>query len=137
MALLGLVSYYSVPTIMNWFESKKHGFWVALVIHGLLGLIMIEWNIMGNTPWSMEPLIAVIAQLGMFAWWGTIAAMPYFLQHEAAGDLKKKILWLYGIYTLISTALALPLGMTPVILLEPPVYLSFFYFYHQFAKRLG
>ena len=137
-AFLGLITHYSFPRIMGWFTHKRRGFWVALTIHGLLGLVVIEWSIMGNTLTSIpDVFLTIVAQLGMFAWWATIAAMPYLLQHEAGLIYKKKILWLYGIYAVISTILAIPLGMAPVILLEPPVYLSFFYFYRRFAKNLS
>lgn len=137
-ALLGLITHYSFPRIMGWFTHQRQGFWVALNIHGLLGLVIIEWSIMGNTLMSIPDLfLTIVAQLGMFAWWATIAAMPYLLQHETALRYKKKILWLYGIYAIISTVLAIPLGMAPVILLEPPVYLSLFYFYRQFSQNLS
>ncbi len=136
--LLGLITFYTVPWIMRRFSSTKRGFWVALTTHGLLGLIVIEWSIMGNTLKSIPDLfLTIVAQLGMFAWWGTIAAMPYMLQHPAAAVFKKKILWFYAAYALISTSLAIPFGMAPVILFEPPVYLSFFYFYRKFGRSLA
>ncbi len=136
-SLLGLVTFYTVPAIIRRFSSPKRGFWAALIIHGLVGLVLIEWGIIGNTLTSIPDLfLTIVAQLGMFAWWGTIAAMPYMLQHPAASDLKKKILWCYGTYAVVSTLLAIQLGIAPVILLEPPVYLGFFYFYHRFARAL-
>ncbi len=135
-SVLGVVMYYTFPWIMRRFSSAQRGFWTSLTIHGLIGLVAIEWSIMGNTPWSSDPFFSLIAQLGMFAWWGTIAAMPYMLQHPAAAIYKKKLLWYYGVYALISTALAIPFGIPPVVLLEPPVYLSFFYFYYRFARAL-
>jgi hypothetical protein len=72
----------------------------------------------------------------MFAWWSTIAVMPYVIRHPLMIPLRKKIFWYYGVYATISTVLAVPFGMAPVILLEPPVYLGFFYFYIKFASLL-
>lgn len=133
---LGIVTYYTFPAIMRLLNSKKYGFWLSLIIHGLVGLIFIEWLIMGNTPWSTEPFFAVIAQLGMFAWWATIATMPYLLQQHASQTFTKKIVLFYGLYAVISTFLAFLYGIAPVILMQPPVYLGFFYFYKKFANTL-
>lgn len=134
--LIGAASCYTVPFIMRRFKNQGRGFWTALFLHGLAGLLIIEWGFMGNTPWSVPLWLAPIAQAGMFAWWATIAVMPYVIQHPLAHGLKKKIFWYYGAYALISTVLAIPFGMAPVILLEPPVYLGFFYFYKKFTENL-
>lgn len=136
-ALIGILTYYTFPFVMKRFKSRRMGFWTALVIHALAGLMIIEWGFMANTPTSIiEPILAIMAQLGMFAWWATIATMPYLIQQPEAEGLKKKILLYYALYALISTVLAILYGMAPVILIEPFVYLSFFYFYRRFACSL-
>jgi hypothetical protein len=135
-ALIGIISYHTVPLIVNKFSDKRRGFWYALTAHGLAGLLIIEWGFMHNTPWSVPIWLAPIAQAGMFAWWSTIAVMPYVIRHPLMAPLRKKIFWYYGVYAAISTVLAIPFGMAPVILLEPPVYLGFFYFYKKFANKL-
>jgi hypothetical protein len=134
--LIGAATYHTVPYIMNRFNDAGKGFWYALTAHGLAGLLIIEWGFMGNTPWSVPLWLTPIAQAGMFSWWATIAVMPYVIHHPVMIPYKKKIFWYYGIYAVISTGLAIPLGMAPIILLEPPVYLGFFYFYKKFAQSL-
>ena len=135
---LGILTYYSFPKIINTFESKSKGFWISLASHGLLGLFIIEWGLMNNTPWSVpDPLFALIAQIGMFSWWATIAAMPYILQEELFLTYKKKIFYYYGFYGVMSTILTLVYGIAPVILLEPPFYLGFFYFYKKYSNLLS
>ncbi len=135
--LIGAASYYTVPFIMRRFKNPAKGFWYALTIHGLAGLLIIEWGFMHNTLWSVPLWLLPIAHAGMFAWWATIAVMPYVIRNPHAVYLKKKILWYYGIYAVVSTILTIPFGMGPAILLEPPVYLGFFYFYKKFARRLS
>ncbi len=136
-ALIGLLTYYTFPFILSKFQSRQTGYWAALIVHGLTGLVIIEWRFMNNTLTSIpDPTLTIIAQLGMFAWWATIAAMPYLLQQPEGQFLKKKIFIYYAAYAVISTVLAVPYGMAPVILIEPPVFLGFFYFYRKFAQRL-
>lgn len=139
-SLIGAMTYKTFPYVVNLFAKPHVGFWWAFIIHGLLGLFIIEWNFMGNTFTKVTPgsgpIIAMIAEIGMFMWWGTIAAMPYLLQQPEGIILKKKIFWYYGIYAVVSTGLAIPFGMAPMILLEPPVYLGFLYFYRKFSFAL-
>lgn len=135
--LLGIATYYTFPAIIRRFSSSKIGFWAALLTHALVGLFVIEWYFMGNTFSHISDItLSIISQLGMFAWWATIATMPYLLQHPLGQSLKIKILLYYGVYAVSSTTLAYIYGMAPIILMEPPFYLGFFYFYRKFASLL-
>ncbi len=134
---IGVVTYYTFPYLIRIFGSKQKGFWLSLTIHALFCLFIIEWGFMNNTPWSVPLWLAPIAQLGVFAWWACISAMPYVLTQPAGSSSKRSILFIYGIYALISLPLSIIFGIGPVIFLQPPVYLSFFYFYRKFAQKLN
>ena len=49
-----------------------------LLIYGFLGLFL-EWSLMGLSPWSnpaANPLLMLAFQVGMFAFWATVATAP-------------------------------------------------------------
>jgi hypothetical protein len=49
------------------------------VAYGCVGLIVIEWVLIGLTPWSnpeANPLGMALFQLGMFSFWATVAFAP-------------------------------------------------------------
>lgn len=134
---IGILTYYTFPRVMNWSKVRSKGFWWALFTHGFAGLFIIEWGFMGNTFFHIpQLLLATIAQLGMFAWWATIAAMPYLLRQPESLPLRKSILFIYTLYAVVSLPLALMFGLGPIIFLEPPVYLFFFRYYKKFATML-
>lgn len=134
--LIGMATYHTVPYVIDRFKDKGRGFWYALCAHGLAGLSIIEWGFMGHKPGGMPLWLEPIAQVGMFAWWATIACMPYVIRHPIMEPFKKKIFWCYGVYAVVSTSLTIPFGIAPIILLEPPVYVGFFYFYKKFVHLL-
>lgn len=136
-ALLGCVTYRTFPFVARRFAASGLGFWVALSVHGFVGLLVIEWGFMGHAPGGIPDLtLTVISQAGMFAWWSTIAAMPQLLAHPLSLPWRRSIFWLYGGYALLSTAMAAAWGLAPVILMEPPTYCAFFWFYWRFAHAL-
>jgi hypothetical protein len=59
-----------------------------LLIYGSLGLLL-EWSLMGLSPWSnpvANPLLMFAFQVGMFAFWATVAIAPrVFLDHRGPG----------------------------------------------------
>ena len=137
-ALIGCITHRTFPSIARRFADPGPGFRVALCIHGLAGLVIIEWGLMGHAPGNIpDPTLDVIAQAGMFAWWGTIAAMPRLLEHPRSRPWRRSIGWFYGCYAVLSTALAAVWGLAPVILMMPPVYCAFFWFYSRFARALS
>jgi hypothetical protein len=136
-ALIGCVMHRTFPWIARRFADPAFGFWAALTAHGLVGLLVIEWGFMGHAPGSIpDAALSVIAQAGMFAWWSTIAAMPRLLEHPLSAPWRRSIAWLYGSYALLSTAMAVVWGLAPVILMMPPAYCAFFWFYWRFGRAL-
>ncbi len=136
-ALLGCLIHWTFPRIARRFADPARGFWVAMAVHGFAGLAIIEWGFMGHAPGNIPELpLEVIGQAGMFAWWSTIAAMPRLLEHPLSAPWRRQILWSYGAYALLSTALALRWGIAPVILMMPAVYCAFFWFYWRFGRAL-
>jgi hypothetical protein len=135
--VLGCVTWRSMPWIARRFDDPGTGFWVALTLHGAAGLVIIEWGFMEHRPGNIpDHLLDAIAQVGMFAWWCTIAAMPQVIVSEQAEASRRTILGIYGVYALTSTVLALRWGIAPVILMMPPVYVAFFWFYWRQARAL-
>jgi hypothetical protein len=64
--------------------------------YGSLGLLL-EWSLMGLSPWSnpaANPFLMLAFQLGMFAFWGTVATAPRaFLDRRGPGrDARRRIL---------------------------------------------
>lgn len=137
-ALIGLATAWSFPALARRFADPCRGYWAALGLHGLVGLLVIEWGFMGHAPGSIpDPTLAVIAQAGMFAWWASIAALPRLLAHPLSrGGLRAGVLGLYLAYAVSSSWLALRMGLAPVILMMPPVYLLFLAFHARFARAL-
>lgn len=137
-ALLGCMTHRTFPWIARRFSDPGLGFWAALGAHGLAGLLVVEWGLMGHAPGNIpDRTLDAIAQAGMLAWWSTIAAMPRLLEHPQSRPWRRPIAWLFGVYALASTALAARFGLAPVILMMPPVYCAFFGFYWRFARMLS
>jgi hypothetical protein len=64
---------------------------------------MLEWTVMGHSPSSnaaANPLLMLGFQLGMFAFWATVATVPRaFLDHNGFGrDTRRRILRSYVPY---------------------------------------
>jgi hypothetical protein len=136
-ALIGCLTHHTFPWIAGRFADPGTGFWIALAAHGLAGLLVIEWGFMGHVPGSIpDATLALIAQAGMFAWWSGIAALPRMLAHPLSAPWRRSIAWLYGSYALLSTALAARWGLAPVILMMPPTYCAFFWYYWRFGRAL-
>jgi hypothetical protein len=92
---------------------------------------------MGHRPGNIpDHLLDAIAQVGMFAWWCAIAAMPLVIVSAGASPSRRSILWFYGAYALTSTLLSFRMGLAPVILMMPPVYVGFCWFYWRHASAL-
>ncbi len=136
-AVLGVVTHHSFAWVARRASTPARGFWAATVSHGLAGLLVVEWLIMGHAPGSIpDPTLAVIAQAGMFAWWCTMAAMPRVLDHPLGRRWRTPVLLFYGVYAVASSVGALRLGLAPVILSMPPVYCLSFFVYFRFGRAL-
>jgi hypothetical protein len=83
---------------------------VYLFVYGGAGLVL-EWTLMGLAPWSnpgANPLLMTGFQLGMFAFWATVATAPrVFLDGSFyGGRAARRILWFYVPYFVITYGLA-------------------------------
>ena len=75
---------------------------IHLLASGGLGLLL-EWTLMGLSPWSnpaANPLLMLGLQLGMFAFWATVATAPRaFLDHSGPSrDARRQIIRFYVPY---------------------------------------
>jgi hypothetical protein len=137
-ALIGCVTHRTFPWIARRLADPVAGFWAALAAHGLVGLVVVEWGFMGHAPGNIpDRTVEAIGQAGMFAWWSTIAAMPQLLSSPLSAPWRWQIAWLYASYALLSTAMAVLWGLAPVILMMPPAYCAFFWFYWRLGRALG
>lgn len=108
------------------------------VMAGGIGL-MIEWFIIGLSPWSSpgsDPLLMLVFQLGMFSFWGSVAFAPRLLLDErnsivAVRKMYKRFLiagyaFIYFITVLASGGPQFAVGIISV--LATFTLLNFFYF---------
>ena len=68
-------------------KRLKTGNRIELGYYGISGAIglLIEWFLIGLSPWNnsaSDPFLAVIFQLSMFSFWGTVAFVPRILQDK-------------------------------------------------------
>src|SRR5262249_43209618 len=82
-------------------SSRARGL-IHLLASGGLGLLL-EWTLMGLSPWSnpaANPMLMLGFQLGMFAFWATVATAPRaFLDPSGPGrDARRRILRFYVPY---------------------------------------
>jgi hypothetical protein len=84
---------------------------IHLLASGGLGLLL-EWTLMGLSPWSnpaANPLLMLGFQLGMFAFWATVATAPRaFLDQSGPGrEARRRILRFYVPYFALIYAVSL------------------------------
>jgi hypothetical protein len=82
-----------------------------LVVYGGLGLLL-EWTLMGLSPWSnpaANPMLMLAFQLGMFAFWATVATAPRaFLDRRGPScDARRRVLRFYVPYIALVYAVGL------------------------------
>jgi hypothetical protein len=75
---------------------------IHFVTFGLIGL-MIEWFLIGLTPWSNPRApVALMAlfQVGMFSFWATVAYAPRMLlsRDEGGRAIRKAVVWFSVVY---------------------------------------
>jgi hypothetical protein len=81
-------------------------------LYGLLGLLLIEWLLIGLTPWSdpnAHPAVMLLFQLGMFSFWATVAFAPrlFLTPGELSRRARRAILAFYLPYFLAVYVVAL------------------------------
>lgn len=72
-----------------------------LLVYGALGLVVVEWALIGLTPWSnpeANPLAMLGFQLGMFAFWATVATAPRVFLDPRGTSTRRRILRFYVPY---------------------------------------
>ncbi|MBC8509882.1 MAG: hypothetical protein ISR58_13045 [Anaerolineales bacterium] len=97
---------YSIFIAFSYFLQKRFGvsakkLVVAYIIMGFIGLILIEWILIGTPLNSSQSLLSIfIFQFGIFNYWATVGFAPrLFLDHrEFVKPIKKKFLRFYFIW---------------------------------------
>ncbi len=78
------------------------------LVYGSVGLLM-EWTLMGLAPWSdpkANPLAMFVFQLGMFAFWATVATAPRVFLDSRGRVTRRRILKFYLPYLALTYVLA-------------------------------
>ena len=83
---------------------------IHFFLYGFIGL-MIEWFLIGLSPWSdpgANPLIMLVFQMGMFAFWGTVAFAPRLFTNtdKLSRKTRKTILKFYIPYFVVAYLIA-------------------------------
>ncbi|NUM25863.1 MAG: hypothetical protein HUU49_04590 [Candidatus Buchananbacteria bacterium] len=104
--LLLTLAYYSTKLINN-IQNKQLGNFLYFLFWSCFGLFIMEWTIIGNSPWSNPDA----NQLGMFSFWAAVFMMPKIFtdKNEHLKNLKKNITYYFVAYALITTPLGLVL----------------------------
>lgn len=105
---------------------------IHYLLFGSLGL-MVEWFLLGNAP--VLDILQLIAQPGMFSYWGTMLLAPLLLMEPGLTDLKKSFLRFFTLmsltYLLLATVLPKERGgifLAFVVFAAGTTALNFFYF---------
>jgi hypothetical protein len=92
---------YSSSRLIDRFVRREPGRDLAhFLIYGSVGLQM-EWFLMGLAPWSnpgSNPLLMFGFQLGMFAFWATVATAPRVFLDPQARHVRRRVLRFYVPY---------------------------------------
>lgn len=81
-----LVAVHLIRNVLHSRMAKPRSVLAHYVVAGGIGL-GIEWFIIGLSPWSnlsVDPLLMLIFQLGMFSFWGTVGFAPELLLDQWA-----------------------------------------------------
>jgi hypothetical protein len=98
--------------LLNWLARRQATQEVLhFFLYGLLGLV-IEWFLIGLTPWSdpnAHPAVMLLFQLGMFSFWATVAFAPrlFLTPGDASRRARRAILTFYLPYFLAVYIVAL------------------------------
>jgi len=84
------------------------------LVYGLVGLVIIEWVLIGFTPWktmSGNPILGLLFQLGMFSFWSTVAFAPRLIlkRDDLSRRISGKMVRFYAIYFVIVYVIAFAL----------------------------
>lgn len=113
-------------------------------VYGLIGLL-IEWFIMGLSPWSNPeagPLPMLVFQLGMFSFWSTVGFAPklFVNEDEASRRTRRSLLKFYIPYFAVTYVVALlaPAQMKFVVIIGLVIlgYLMLNVFYASYFRRI-
>lgn len=132
-----LAGFYLVSKLINRkIKNKKTADIIYYLISGFFGLIVMEWLIIGNSPWGNPQA----SQLGMLSFWVAVFFMPriFIDPNPQIIKLKKQIATYIIIYSLITLPLGLISSATAKLILvvyaEIIGYTILHLFYYRYFK---
>lgn len=104
-------AYYLLGRTLDRFA---HGEIIYYFACGASGLLVIEWLILGNTPWQNPGAI----QAGMFAWWAAIGMVPRIFSRDEGRPARRRVAVALIAYSAVSTLIVIALlgKAAPVVL---------------------
>lgn len=131
------IAYYST-NLTNLIKNKKLGNTLYFFFWSCFGLFIMEWAIIGNSPWGNPDA----NQLGMFSFWAAVFMMPkiFIDQTPSRQKLKTSIARYFIAYALTTTLLGfiLPQNLRLFILVwfEIIGYTIMYIFYLKYLSQI-
>lgn len=102
-----LFVYYFGKIIDKKIRDKTKAHLIHYLVFGLFGVVLIEWLLIGLSPWSnpdANPFLMLMFQLAMISYWGTVAFAPRMLLDDRKGfeKIKKSMMRFYIIFFVIT-----------------------------------
>jgi hypothetical protein len=112
---------------------------IYYLLFGFLGLT-VEWFLLGNAP-VLEPF-QVIAQPGMFTYWGTMLLAPFLIMEPGFAELKKSFVRFFASFSLLYLIVAVVVprdkgGIFFAFILFAAGTTALNYFYVRYFKELA
>lgn len=99
-------------TLQKGLSNKRSAKVIHFVINGFIGLVIIEWWLIGTPPSADQTLLTVILfQLGIFIYWATVGFAPRMLldNHTDSRKIASRFVKFYLIWFLIVYIIGLSL----------------------------
>ncbi len=101
--------YLTMAALVSWLLAKRFGDSLVTIILLVIGFgtsgLMIEWFLIGNSPWGNPQA----SQIGMFAYWSAMVVVPFVCLRPDVrlAGLKKTILASVLLYTIAALLIQL------------------------------
>lgn len=94
-------------------KSSAQFLGVMIILFGTLGLFVMEWIIIGNSPWGNPDA----NQAAMFIWWAGVFVFPVFWSETlpALQSLRRRSLWYHALYSGLILLMMLLIPFIPVM----------------------
>jgi hypothetical protein len=140
-----LVVFYSMRLIDRRVKDIARAHIIHYLSYGILGLVVVEWLLIGLSPWSnpeANPIMMIVFQLAMLSYWGTVAFAPRMLLDDNKGmkKVKKLMMGFYIPYFVVAYIIGFSLpyeAAFPIVIIFQAIgHLLLNIFYYWFYRKL-